>query len=82
VYLLRSIKQNIETEHVETIRLKEPDEVKTRLFTHITHEFRTPLTIILGMAKLVKEKPGEWLEPGTENIRNSGQNLLNLVNYL
>jgi signal transduction histidine kinase len=82
VYLLRSIKQNIETEHVETIRLKEPDEVKTRLFTHITHEFRTPLTIILGMAKLVKEKPGEWLEPATENIRNSGQNLLNLVNYL
>ncbi len=78
VYLLRSIRQNIEIEHIETNRLKELDEVKTRLFTNITHEFRTPLTIILGMAKLVKEKPGEWLESGSEKIRSNGQNLLQL----
>lgn len=66
----------------ETARLKELDEVKTRLFTNITHEFRTPLTIILGMTNLVKEKPDEWLEPGTEKIRNSGQYLLHLVNQM
>ena len=82
VYLLRSIRQKIEIEHNETNRLKELDDVKTKLFTNITHEFRTPLTIILGMANLVKEKPDEWLEEGTEKIRNNGQSLLQLVNQM
>ena len=82
LYLLQSIRQNIEIEHLETNRLKELDEIKTKLFTNITHEFRTPLTIILGMTKLVKEKPDEWLDEGTEKIRNSGQNLLQLVNQM
>lgn len=71
-----------EAKQAEASRLKELDETKTRLFTNITHEFRTPLTIILGMARLVKEKPGEWLEAGTEKIRNNGQNLLHLVNQM
>jgi len=75
-------KEIAETKQAEAIRLKELDEVKTRLFTNITHEFRTPLTIILGMANLVKEKPNEWLETGTEKIKSSGQNLLHLVNQV
>lgn len=32
-------------------RMKELDEFKTRFYTNITHEFRTPITIILGMAE-------------------------------
>jgi signal transduction histidine kinase/DNA-binding response OmpR family regulator len=75
-------KKLAEAKQEEAIRLEELDEVKTKLFTNITHEFRTPLTIILGMATLVKEKPGEWLETGTEKIRNNGQNLLQLVNQM
>jgi len=82
LYLLRSIRQNIEIEHNETNRLKELDDAKTKLFTNITHEFRTPLTIILGMANLVKDKPDEWLEEGVEKIRHNGQNLLQLVNQM
>ncbi|MEK7254946.1 MAG: triple tyrosine motif-containing protein, partial [Bacteroidota bacterium] len=38
----------LEMEHREAERLKELDTVKTSLYTNITHEFRTPLTIILG----------------------------------
>ena len=75
-------KKLADVKQAEAARLKELDEVKTRLFTNITHEFRTPLTIILGMANLVKEKPNEWLESGTEKIRNSGQYLLHLVNQM
>jgi signal transduction histidine kinase/DNA-binding response OmpR family regulator len=75
-------KKLAEAKQAEANRLMDLDEVKTRLFTNITHEFRTPLTIILGMASLVKEKPGEWLEAGTEKIRTSEQNLLHLVNQM
>ena len=43
----------------ETLRLRDLDEFKRRFFTNITHEFRTPLTVILGnleMEKLEIEK--------------------------
>ena len=35
-----------EIEHRETQRQKELNDAKTRLYTNITHEFRTPLTVI------------------------------------
>ena len=71
-----------ELKQVEAARLKDLDETKTKLLTNITHEFRTPLTIILGMAKLLKEKPDEWLIKGTEKITRNGIALLHLVNDL
>jgi signal transduction histidine kinase/DNA-binding response OmpR family regulator len=75
-------KKLAEAKQAEAMRLQELDDAKTKLFTNITHEFRTPLTIILGMARLIREKPAEWLEEGTEKIRNSGNNLLHLVNQM
>jgi len=75
-------KKLADAKQAETLRLKELDETKTKLFTNITHEFRTPLTIILGMARLIKEKPAEWIEEGTEKIRKNAQNLLHLVNQM
>jgi signal transduction histidine kinase len=40
----------------EAVRLKELDEVKDRLYANITHEFRTPLTVIQGMAQQINGK--------------------------
>ena len=66
----------------ETVRLKELDAAKTRLFMNVTHEFRTPLTVILGMAQKVREAPEEWLEEGLDAIHRSGQQQLRLVNQM
>ncbi|WP_170110376.1 hybrid sensor histidine kinase/response regulator transcription factor [Flavilitoribacter nigricans] len=66
----------------ENERLLELDQVKSRLFTNITHEFRTPLTIILGMADQIRSRPEKWLEPGSEMIRRNGRQVLHLVNQM
>lgn len=69
-------------EQNEAKRIKELDTAKTRLYTNITHEFRTPLTIILGMAQQAKNAPKEYLESSLDMIIRNGKNLLNLVNEL
>ncbi|MCF8244175.1 MAG: response regulator [Saprospiraceae bacterium] len=66
----------------EARRLTELDHAKSLLYTNITHEFRTPLTIILGMAEQVKNDPRNWFSEGLKLIRRSGQQLLSLVNQL
>lgn len=66
----------------EAGRLKELDAVKTRLYTNITHEFRTPLTIISGMADQIRENPGEWFDEGLNMISRNSNRLLGLVNQM
>lgn len=62
--------------HMETVRSK--------FFTNITHEFRTPLTVILGIAKRLSEKTGKDQEyiASLQTIIHQGDHLLNLVNQL
>ncbi|MBV6441651.1 MAG: response regulator [Haliscomenobacteraceae bacterium CHB4] len=66
----------------EAKRLEELDTVKTRLYTNITHEFRTPLTIILGLAEQLKSQASEGMKTGLDMIRRNGQQLLRLVNQM
>ncbi|MEO1257379.1 MAG: tetratricopeptide repeat protein [Bacteroidota bacterium] len=63
-------------------KLEELDEAKSRFFTNISHEFRTPLTIISGMASQVINNPQDWARRGGEMIKQSSGNLLNLVNQI
>jgi signal transduction histidine kinase/ligand-binding sensor domain-containing protein/DNA-binding response OmpR family regulator len=85
------LQQQLKSEQDEAIRLKELDTFKSRLFTNLTHEFRTPLTVILGMAKQLAA--GSWqlvvgstekkrVTHGLELIENNGKNLLQLINQL
>jgi signal transduction histidine kinase/ligand-binding sensor domain-containing protein/DNA-binding response OmpR family regulator len=79
---LRHYDVNRKLAKAETLRLKELDAVKTKLYTNITHEFRTPVTVILGMTRQIKEHPKEWLHEGLQMIERNGKNLLNLVNQM
>lgn len=76
------LKEQLAFETREAERVKDLDAVKTQLYTNITHEFRTPLTVILGMARQVLDNPGDNLRNGLEMIIRNGNNLLKLVNEM
>lgn len=76
------LQSELHFEQQEAKRVKELDTLKTQLYANITHEFRTPLTVILGMAQQVKAKPEDHLETGMDMIVRNGNHLLNLVNEM
>ncbi len=76
------LKNQLIFEQKEAERLKELNTMKTDFFANMTHEFRTPLTIISGMANQVKEQPKLWLNDGIEMIQRNTDNLLILINQM
>ena len=60
--------------------IKQIDEMRSSFFTNITHEFRTPLTVIMGMAEQLKKKTGNDIE--SQVIIRQGNVLLDMINQL
>ncbi len=58
-------------------QLQKLDKDKTRFFTNISHEFRTPLTVILGMAEQIRNQVKE-----KDIIRRNANQLLRLINQI
>jgi signal transduction histidine kinase/DNA-binding response OmpR family regulator len=80
--VMNYISQQKELEQFEAKRLKELDKTRSRLFTNITHEFRTPLTVIQGMTDLIRTRPEEWTASGLDKIKTNSGILLRLVNQM
>jgi signal transduction histidine kinase/DNA-binding response OmpR family regulator len=66
----------------EKARIEELEGAKSRMYTNLTHEFRTPLTVIAGMAAQIDLDPKKWREKGTDMIRRNAARILNLVNQI
>lgn len=77
-------KGRILIEHMQYEKEHELNELKSLFFTNITHEFRTPLTLILGPAEeLLKENENSgFVKKQAELIQKNAQRLLRLVNQL
>ena len=62
------------------------DRAKTAFFSNISHEFRTPLTLLLGPIENVLRDAGEGLDSATRGelltSRRNAYRLLKLVNHL
>ncbi|GAB3984543.1 two-component regulator propeller domain-containing protein [Spirosoma terrae] len=81
------LQQQVVFEQNETNRLAELDTLKTQFFTNISHEFRTPLTLILGPLTDLKrrfqtEKVVTLTEPVVTLMEQNSNRLLSLINQL
>jgi hypothetical protein len=73
----------LEAERKRTLALAEIDRAKTAFFSNVSHEFRTPLTLMLGPQQDALDSPagvlgGEELQ----SVHRNTQRLLKLVNSL
>jgi PAS domain S-box-containing protein len=66
--------------------LAELDHAKTAFFSNVSHEFRTPLTLMLGPLEEVQKEASERLSPERQEllvtVHRNGLRLLKLVNTL
>jgi signal transduction histidine kinase/ligand-binding sensor domain-containing protein/DNA-binding response OmpR family regulator len=80
------LKSKLELQKLEAIKTHEVDEMKIRFFTNISHEFRTPLTLIVGpLDKLIYENKLLNSDARIEYyhlIKRNAQLLLRLINQL
>ena len=67
----------------EAEKLHEVDELKSRFFANISHEFRTPLTLILGPVKqMIEQSKDEKNRNELRVVHKNANRLLELVNQL
>ena len=63
--------------------MKQVDNMRSSFFTNITHEFRTPLTVIIGLGERIAGSESiENLKSVGETISRQGRNLLLLINQI
>lgn len=76
------LKSQLIAEKEKSDRVQRRESFRSRLYTNLTHEFRTPLNVILGMAEQIESNPARYLNEGVDLIQRNGNKLLRLINQL
>jgi signal transduction histidine kinase/ligand-binding sensor domain-containing protein/DNA-binding response OmpR family regulator len=79
-----NLKHKLQIEAIERQKVEEINQVKFRFFTNISHEVRTPLTLILGPIERLLSQPdlSEYVLDQLYMMNRNGKRLMNLVNQL
>lgn len=78
------LQHQLALEYLETQRTKEVNKIKLEFFTNISHEFRTPLALILGpLQQIIEDFTGSnKVYKKLLVVENSANHLLQLINRL
>ena len=86
------VTKNRQLEHMEqqnllmveqSLKLQEMDRLKSRFFADISHEFRTPLTVIMGTLEQIRYQARDSeIESSIKRILRNSRQLLGLINQL
>ena len=80
----QAMKNRLLIKDIEKKKIEEVNRLKLLFFTNISHEFRTPLTLIIGPVKQILQS-NECSDVVTDKLKmveNNTQRLLNLVNQI
>jgi DNA-binding response OmpR family regulator/nitrogen-specific signal transduction histidine kinase len=77
-------KNELKAERFEKEKLEELNELKLRLFTNVSHDFRTPLTLIIApLEKMIQEKMGNsYIRQQHDIMYRNSRMLLQLINQI
>ena len=78
----REIEQLSNTLNETAVRLKQADQLTKDLIANVSHDLRTPLTMISGYGELMRDVPGENTPENVQVIIDEAKRLTYLVNNL
>ena len=83
LYALYKFKTRLKLKELEEKKREEIHQVQLQFFTNISHEFRTPLSLILGpLEKLMKDNKVAAFQHYYTVMHRNAQRLLSLINEL
>lgn len=79
----RAMDEQLRAERMEKEKMEEINQMKTRFFINISHEFRTPLTLIMSpLQDIIEHTTDKWQRSQLAHIQKNTNKLLHLVNQL
>ncbi len=83
IFYIYRIRRKIQLQRYEEEKKEEIHQMQLQFFTNISHEFRTPLSLITGpVEKLLKEDAGSKNNHVYQVIQRNANRLLQLINEL
>ncbi|MEO6232977.1 MAG: two-component regulator propeller domain-containing protein [Ferruginibacter sp.] len=77
------MRYEVEQQRREAERAHAIEQVKTKFFTNVSHEFRTPLSLIIApLDKIIKQATDEEQKKQLNLVHRNAKRLLSLVNQL
>ncbi|MEM6631372.1 MAG: ATP-binding protein [Bacteroidota bacterium] len=84
IFYVKHIRSKHREEKLKHEKVKEINQIKLRFFTNISHEFKTPLTLILGpLQKLIQQNHiDESVKSSLKMMERNADQMLRLVNQI
>ncbi|MFT6186235.1 MAG: signal transduction histidine kinase/ligand-binding sensor domain-containing protein [Cryomorphaceae bacterium] len=77
------LKSELILEHLQLDQIRKLSQVRLKFFTDISHEFRTPLTLIISpLQSIMKEPLNEKIKEQLELMLKNSKRLINMINQI